>query len=339
MKLNKYEHNPILLPNPNNQWEELCVLNPAVIFNDEDQLFYMLYRAAGNDKTHHIQVGLATSKDGIHFERQSDKPLIEGDPNGLDAGGVEDPRLIKMGSYFYLTYASRPFPPGQYWRDDKEYFGFQPEYGPKVLVYNNTLTHLAVSKDLRNWKKLGPITDAHFDDRDVILFPETINGKFYLLSRGMERCGEGYENKNPAIYLSSSDDLLEWDNYTLLMQGEEDWEDAKIGGSTPPVKTKDGWLVLYHGVGGKDKNYRVGAVLLDLNDPYKILYRTRDFIMEPEADYEVNGYYNGCVFPTGIVNRDGTLYIYYGAGDKVICLATVKEEELLKDLMREENKL
>ena len=149
------------------QWEELCVLNPAVIYNELDKKYYMLYRAAGNDKTHLIYIGLAISDDGINFVRQSDKPLISPNPNGLDAGGCEDPRLIKMGDYFYLTYASRPFPPGQYWREDKEYFGFQPEFGPKVLVYNNTLTHLAISKDLINWKKLGPITDPHFDDRDA----------------------------------------------------------------------------------------------------------------------------------------------------------------------------
>ena len=332
MKLKKYANNPILTKNPANQWEELCVLNPAVIFNDEDKTFYMLYRAAGNDAQHYIYLGLAKSKDGIHFKRESDKPLISGDPNGIDAGGCEDPRLIKMGDYFYLTYASRPFPPGQYWREDKEYFGFQPQYGPKVLIYNNTLTHLAISKDLRHWKKLGPITDAHCDDRDVVIFPETINGKFYMLSRASERCGEGYENENPAIWISSSDDLLRYDEYSLLMKGEEDWESKKIGISTPPIKTKDGWLVFYHGVSKKDDAYRVGAILLDLNDPTKILRRTKDFIMEPEAEYETNGYYNGCVFPTAVVKKDELLYIYYGAGDKVICLATVKEEELLKYL-------
>ena len=335
MKFTKYKNNPILKPNAKNQWEELCVLNPAAIYNEEDQTFYMVYRAAGNDKTHLIHLGLAVSKDGINFTRCSDKPLLSGDPNGLDAGGCEDPRLVKMGDYFYLTYASRPFPPGQYWREDKEYFGFQPEYGPKVLVYNNTLTHLAISKDLKSWKKLGPITDAHFDDRDVIIFPEAINGKFYMLSRAMERCGEGYPNKNPAIWLSESDDLLHWDNYTLLMQGETSWEDKKIGAGTPPIKTKDGWLVLYHGVSTKDDAYRVGAILLDLNNPYKIIARTKDFLMEPEEEYETNGYYNGCVFPTAVVPHNGTLYIYYGAGDKVICLATVNEAELLKYLKEE----
>ena len=119
------------------------------------------------------------------------------------------------------------------------------------------------------------------------------------------------------------------------MQGETSWEDKKIGAGTPPIKTKDGWLVLYHGVSKKDDAYRVGAILLDLNNPYKIIARTKDFLMEPEEEYETNGYYNGCVFPTAVVPHEGSLYIYYGAGDKVICLATVNEEELLKYLKEE----
>ncbi len=335
MKFKKYENNPILKANSNNQWEELCVLNPAVIYNDLDDTFYMLYRAAGNDKTHLIHLGLATSKDGFNFKRESNVPLLSGDPNGLDAGGCEDPRLIKMGDYFYLTYASRPFPPGQYWREDKQDFGFKPQYGPKVLVYNNTLTHLAISKDLKKWKKLGPITDPHYDDRDVVIFPEQINGKYYMLSRAMERCGKGYENENPAIWISSSDDLLSWNNYTLLMKGQTNWENKKIGVGTAPIKTSEGWLILYHGVCKKDDAYRVGAILLDLNNPLQIIARTKDFLMEPEQEYETNGYYNGCVFPTAVVNKNGTLFIYYGAGDKVICLATINEKELL-DYLKEE---
>ena len=133
MRLNKYQNNPILKPNPSNQWEELCVLNPAAIYDEKTKLYYLIYRAAGNDKTHLIHLGLATSKDGINFVRESNKPLISGDPHGLDAGGCEDPRLVKMGGYFYLTYASRPFPPGQYWREDKEYFGFSTRTWSKSL--------------------------------------------------------------------------------------------------------------------------------------------------------------------------------------------------------------
>lgn len=334
MKFKKYEHNPILKANEKNSWENLCVLNPAVIFNEEDNKFYMLYRAAGNDLEHYIYVGLATSEDGIHFERCSDKPLISPDVNGADGGGIEDPRLVKIDDYYFLTYASRPFAPGQYWREDKKYFGFQPKAGPKVLIYNDTETHLAVSKDLINWKKLGRITDSRFDDRDVILFPERINGKYVKLSRAMNKCGKGYENEKPAIWISYSNDLLEWrEEEKLLYKGEEDWEDGKIGGSCPPVKTPYGWLFIYHGVSSKDKNYRVGAMLLDLENPSKILAKLNYFLMEPEFSFETDGFYSGCVFPTGIVEVKDEYYIYYGAGDKCICLATIKKEELLNELL------
>ena len=339
MRFTKYANNPILTRNPSNQWEELCVLNPAVIYDDAKKQFVMLYRAAGNDKQHYIYIGLATSKDGIHFERQSDKPLIAPDVNGADGGGIEDPRLVKIEDYYFLTYASRPFAPGQYWREDKEYFGFQPKAGPKVLIYNDTETHLAVSKDLVNWKKLGRITDSRQDDRDVVIFPEKVNGKYVKLSRAMYKCGKGFSNKKPAIWISFSEDLLEWPREeTLLYQGIEDWEDAKVGASCPPVKTDKGWLFIYHGVSEKDKNYRVGAMLLDLKDPTKILARTKDFLMEPEFPFETDGFYSGCVFPTGIVEVKDEYYIYYGAGDQCICLATVKKQALLDELLKEGSK-
>ena len=102
MKLNKYDKNPILTAK-GDSWEGLCVLNPAVIYDEDSKEFKMLYRAAGNDPTHYIYLGLATSKDGYHFDRASDKPVLAPDVNGPDGGCVEDPRLVKMGEYYYLT--------------------------------------------------------------------------------------------------------------------------------------------------------------------------------------------------------------------------------------------
>lgn len=333
IKLNK-QKSPILCPNQND-WESLCVLNPAVLYDEDTHTFTMLYRAAGNDKTHYIRLGLAQSNDGINFRRTSDLPLVSPDYDGADGGGVEDPRLVKMGDYYYLTYASRTFAPGQYWRDDKEYFGFQPQYGPTMLINNNSITYLAVSKDLVKWKKLGRITDSRLDDRDVYVFPETVNGKFVKISRPMEWCGKGFDNPNPAVWIAFSSDLMEWDKPKLLMQGEQWWEDKKIGGSTPPVKCKYGWMMLYHGVATKDNAYRVGAVILDKDDPTKIIARTKDFVMEPEFDFETSGYYNGCVFPTGICVADGTMYVYYGAADKYVCVATADFDEFCDNLMEE----
>jgi predicted GH43/DUF377 family glycosyl hydrolase len=329
MKLFKHPENPILKPNPANLWESLCVLNPAVIYDDRTAEFVMLYRAAGDTDKHHIYLGLAKSKDGVHFERQSDRPVFEPSYDGADGGCVEDPRLTKMGDWFYMTYASRPYAPGRYWTNEPRPWFNPPVGGPKFLTGNLSLTHLAITQDFVHYKKLGRITDSRVDDRDVILFPEPINGKFVRLSRPMSWCGEGYPNANAATWIAYSDDLMEWSNPKLLMQGETDWESKKIGGSCPPLKTEKGWLHLYHGVSKHDNAYRVGAVLLDLNNPEKILARTKNFLMEPEFEFETKGFYNGCVFPTGNVIQDNTLYVYYGAADKFVCLASCDIHELL----------
>ncbi|NLG81782.1 MAG: glycosidase [Bacilli bacterium] len=333
MKFIKHPANPILTANPKNDWESLCVLNPAVYYEENDKTFYMLYRAAGHDETHYIHLGLATSKDGVNFKREFNHPVLSPDINGADGGCVEDPRIVKFGDFYYVTYASRTFPPGQYWLSNYKPLGDRPEHGPLFAIKNNTVTHLAITRDFVNFKKLGRITDSRIDDRDVIIFPEKVNNKFVRLSRPMEYVGKEFGCENPSIWISFSDDLMEWEKPQLLMTGQEWWEDKKVGGSTPPIKTEAGWLHIYHGVSTKDHAYRVGAVLLDLNDPTKIIARTKDFLMEPEYDYETQGYYNGCVFPTGNCVVDDTLYVYYGAADKYVCLATCKFSELVNYLV------
>ena len=188
-----------------------------------------------------------------------------------------------------------------------------------------------------HWKKLGKMTDSRHDNRDTYIFPEKINGKYVMLSRPQNWVCDKYGCKVPSIWISYSDDLLEWDNYKLLCTAQEDWEAKKIGGSTPPIKTDKGWLVLYHGIDAKKLHgdYCVGALLLDLNNPEKILARTKEPIMVPEHDYETKGFYSGCVFPTGAVVVEDTLYVYYGAGDKYCCQATCKLNELLDYLIVE----
>lgn len=333
MKLKKCELNPILKPLQGSPWQDLGVLNPACWY--EDGTFYLLYRAAGNDEEHTIHLGLATSRDGVHFERSFDHPVLSPSVDGPDGGCIEDPRLVNMDGYYYLTYAARTFFPGQYWRGDAKTYGFHPEHGPSMLNTNTSVTYLAVSDDLIHWKRLGRMTDSRMDNRDVYIFPEPVNGRYVMLSRAMEMVGPEYGCDVPSIWISYSDDLLEWDNYALLCTSEQPWESKKVGGSTPPLKTDKGWLALYHGVSKEDNAYRVGALLLDLENPSKILARTKDFIMEPEFDYETAGFYNGCVFPTGNVIVDDTLYVYYGAADKFCCLATCDINELLDYLVKE----
>ncbi len=335
MKLTKSTKNPILLPNPANEWENLCVLNPAVVYDETLGGFIMLYRAAGDTEEHYIYLGLATSQNGVDFTRQSDQPVLKPDYDGADGGCVEDPRLVKMGDWYYLTYASRPYAPGRYWLNAPKPWFNPPKDGPRFLAWNNSVTYLAITQDFRKYKKLGRMSDSREDDRDVYLFPEQVGGNYVRLSRPMFRCGTGYVNAQPAIWIAFSDDLLEWPAPTLLMQGETWWESKKIGGSCPPIKTPHGWFLIYHGVAKADDSYRVGAVLLDLDDPRKVIARTTEPIMEPEHPYEQTGFYNGCVFPTGNVVKDGILYVYYGAADKYVCLATCDFAELLQHLVHD----
>lgn len=332
MFLKKSKYNPILSPDPNHDWENLAVCNPGAWY--ENGKFYLLYRAAGNDEEHYIRFGLAESWDGVNFERISDKPVFGPSFDGPDTGGVEDARIVKFGDEFYVTYAYRPYPPGRYWTFPHDVVRM-PDVGPYApAVYRKNIANsgMALTKDFKKWHRLGRVTQTNLDDRDVILFPEKIHDKFAMLHRPKEWIGEGYGCKYPSVWITFSDDLMVWNEKShLLLQGIEGTWEEKVGGSTPPMRTKDGWLLLYHGVekGGKGY-YRVGAALLDLDDPTKVIARTKNFIMEPEYKYETEGLYNGCVFPTGSVIVKDTLYVYYGAADKFVCVATCKLSELLE---------
>lgn len=341
MKLVKHPNNPILKPNPINDWESLCVLNPGVIYDDSKKEFIMLYRAAGNDVRHEIKMGLATSKDGIHFERQSDEPVFYGSSFEADGGCVEDPRIVKIGDMYYITYAARCYAPGQYWLEEwVEGVSKPPMYLDKTDVHgdeipvmakkNITVSYLAITKDFRHFKKLGRITEPSVDDRDVVLFPEKINEKYVYITRPKFK-DKG--PKMPSMWITFTDDLMEYKEPELLFTGNEWWETQRIGAGTPPIKTEVGWFMLYHGVDDKGV-YRVGAVLFDLNNPKIIIARTKDFILEPSEEFELHGIGNPCVFPTGAAVKDGTLFVYYGCADKNIGLATVDFNELLHYLLK-----
>lgn len=340
MKFTKYEGNPILTPNPANAWEERCVLNPAVVYDGEK--FIMLYRAAGNDKRHQIRLGLAESRDGKHFTRVGNAPVFEGHRDEPDGGCVEDPRLVKMGDLYLLTYAARAYAPGQYWLEPwvegvsrpPMYLEDTDVYGEELPQYareNTTISYLAATKDFVHYKKLGRLTEPTVDDRDVLLFPEKVKGKYVRVSRPKYK-DAGV--KMPSVWISYGEDLLCYEAPQLLITGEQWWEEQRIGAGTPPIRTDEGWLMLYHGVDAKGV-YRVGAVLLELNEPKKVLARTKEWLMEPDREFELSGIYEGCVFPTGAAVKDGTLYVYYGCADQYIGLATCDFKELVQYLAEE----
>lgn len=334
MWLERYEKNPILSPHPKNEWESFVVCNPGV-WRDNGTV-YMLYRASGRDKEHKIYFGLATSKDGYHFNRVSDQPILSPSIDGYDAGCIEDPRIVKMNGTFYVTYAFRPFAPGRYW----EKKGFAAEtpfvkekFFPKFARQNLTMSGLLISKDLRRFNRIGTMTSPELDDRDVILFPEKIGGKFVMLHRPSSWVGKKHGCEKPSIWIAFADDLLNWKEHHLLAEPKFVWEFKKIGGSTPPLKTQKGWLVLYHGV-DIDNVYRAGAMLLDLKNPRRILARSPHFILEPEMDYEKRGLIKNVVFPTGNTVIDGKILVYYGAADSCIAVATAKLDDLVNEVSR-----
>lgn len=338
VQLRRSDANPILVPRTDNEWESLVTTNPGAIYDERRRRFILLYRAAGHDREHRIHLGLAESEDGVHFERMSNEPVLSPSTEGAyDEGGVEDPRIMRIGAWFYVTYASRPYHAGQYWLmagNPHKPPDCPPEF-PVKFRENKTTTSLAVTRDFRTWRRCGPVTDARFDDRDVYFFPEPIKGRWWMIHRPMEWTGSRYGTPHPAIWINRSEDLLHWDSETsqLLARAEFPWE-VKLGGNTPPIRTEHGWLTIYHGK-GPDGYYRLGALLLDHWDPSRVTHRTRGWILQPEHDYETEGCYDmgGVVFPCGAVVREGTLFVYYGAADKVIGLATVPMRELLDYLL------
>lgn len=331
MKLQKHSSNPILRPHPDHPWENLVVCNPGVIH--DKGIFHMLYRAAGDDLDHVIRFGLATSKDGIHFQRESDQPILSPSEDGPDAGCIEDPRIVKLDGHFYITYAYRAFKPRQYWlRENNSAYSPEDPSLPPLLGQNMTASGLLLSDDLRTFRRLGRITRPEVDDRDVILFPEKIDGRYVMLHRPMQWVGPEYGTSYPAIWISYSDDLLTWSESVMLAKGEADWE-RKVGGSTPPLRTPHGWFVIYHAVDAAGI-YRVGVLMLDLHDPSRVIARTPVPIMEPETDFKLNGLYpHGVVFPTANVVVDDKLFVYYGCADETIGLATADFPALVDHVM------
>jgi predicted GH43/DUF377 family glycosyl hydrolase len=336
MKLQRYDGNPILSPHPKHPWEDLAVFNPAAWYDEKKKEVLLLYRTGESHADYKCYFGLATSRDGYHFERVGDQPVLSPSIEGFDGATIQDPRLIKMGDWFYVTYACRHYPFGQFWIPEVkrryEVPDCPPEF-PRYLRKNATLTGLAMTRDFKSWVRAGWLTDPLLDDRDVILFPEKVGGKFVMIHRPLEWVGPDYGTEHACAWISLADDLLGFPRAgsRLLIKNKYPWEAFKMGVNTPPIRTPHGWFTLYHAV-GPDKYYRLGALLLDLEEPWRVVHRTPDWLMEPETDYEIEGFYRGVCFPCGTAVIDGTLFVYYGGGDEYCALATCPFDELITHL-------
>lgn len=299
--LQRFKGNPIIIPRPGVLWEEKGTFNPAVI--DLGNKTHILYRAVSADNI--STIGYAATSDGFSIDERSDRPIYK--PRlPIESRGCEDPRLSIIGERVYMLYTA--------------YDGNLPR-----VAATSISTQEFLKKKWEAWTKPEIITPPDVDNKDAAIFPESINGKYLVFHRVKESiCAD---------FLNSLDFSKEKITrcIEMLLPRKGMWDGLKVGISTPPVRTSAGWLVLYHGVSWSSI-YRVGAALLDFEDPTIILARTAIPFFEPKEDYELNGIISNVVFPCGMVVRGGVIYIYYGGADKVVGVATIKLAELLEML-------
>lgn len=316
--LERYKKNPILVPNNLNWWESKAVFNCGILCYCDK--IHMLYRAIGEYEKYVSRIGYASSIDGYGFVRRKEAALSPYEE--YEEYGIEDPRIVEIDHQIYVSYVVL-----------SNYVSQRPVAS----------TALATTTDFTGYKRLGIITSKGSDNKDVVLFPENMNRqpsnrpdsiiRYFFLHRPSTWIGSKYGVDRPSIWLGEGNSLTRFEKHTLLIKPERPWEMLKVGAGPPPIKTRHGWLLMYHGV-DNDHVYRAGAALLDLSDPSKVLGRTMHPILEPNEPYEKHGDVNNVVFPTGACVIDGKLFVYYGAADKVCCVATADLENLVEHILK-----
>lgn len=311
-----------------------ATFNPGAIY--ADKRIHLLYRAIGGDDV--SVLGYASSADGTTFTDRSEVPayaptvaedidMEESLPLAIEIayasggggnGGAEDPRITLIDDRVYLTYTA-----------------FDGWGSVRI-----GLSSIGLDDFLKNrwdqWKHPALISPPGEIHKNWVLFPEKIGGKFAIL-----------HGITPSILIEYVDSL-DFEDGTFIKSSRPSndkvpvrkgvWDSHVRGIGPPPIKTVDGWLVLYHAIDNRDPGrYKLGAMLLDLNDPTKILYRTRTPILEPDLDYENNGFKAGVIYSCGAVVKDGELYVYYGGSDSVTCVAMANLEKFLYELKTLDN--
>lgn len=299
----RFDDNPILEPMEEHAWESRGVFNPAAI--DLEGTVHLLYRAQGEDYV--SRIGYATSHDGKHIDERLPEPIYS-PRESFETKGCEDPRLIEVGDKIYMFYTA-----------------FDGEHQPRVAI--SSIKKESFLAREWTWTRPEVITPPGIMDKDAAIFPETFDGKYLFLHRVQDViCADEFES------LEFSRERVK---RCIPIFGPRSgmWDSAKVGIAGPPLKTDDGWLLFYHGVSEKTK-YRVGAVLLEQEDPTSIIGRTTVPILEPEMSYELEGQVPHVVFPCGNILRDDTVLVYYGGADKVVAGAEVSLSQLLAILKR-----
>lgn len=321
--LERIRENPLLKPLIKHYWESKAVFNPAAFY--EGGKVHLIYRAIGNGDT--SVLGYATSRDGVNIDERLKEPIYTprepfecGESQssfcmlaylsgGGGYGGCEDPRITKIGNRLYMTYVAH---------NGRNY--------PRIA-----LTSIKTEDFLNrqwNWDKPVIISRPGVVDKNACLLPEKINNKFVIFHRIY-----------PNILIDFVDDL-DFDGETKYLKGEfaikprkDYWDSRKIGVGAPPLKTDDGWLLIYQAVGDYDSGrYKMGAMLLDLKNPTRVLARTNNPILEPIRSYENEGLKAGVVYPCGAVTLKDKLFVYYGGADTVVCAAVAPLNQFLDHL-------
>ncbi|HEX3599385.1 MAG TPA: glycoside hydrolase family 130 protein, partial [Lacipirellulaceae bacterium] len=240
------------------------------------------------------------SNDGRTVDEVEGAPILPA--NEMEEYGLEDPRITRLGDRYYITYVA------------------VSRHGPA--------TALASTLDFKTFDRHGIIFCP--ENKDVVLLPERVNGEYVALHRplgDMPFCA-------PEMWIARSPDLIHWGRHEYLFAGAGEWENGRVGAGAPPFAVSDGWLEIYHGnrspeVVGEVGAYCAGAMLLARDDPGRVLKVSREALLEPQAAFENEGFVSKVVFPTGVVEEDDRLLIYYGASDKYCAMIEVARADVM----------
>jgi predicted GH43/DUF377 family glycosyl hydrolase len=321
--------------------EIVCLLNPGVfIYNNKT---WLLLRVAERPKQIEGKISFPI------YNTQGEIEVLSFDKNDPDLN-TSDPRVINYKKKDYLTtlsylrlvcsddglnfYEPEGYPP-VFGKGELESFGIEDcRVATMADRYQLTFTEvspagvgvgLMQTSDWKSFDRRGMILPPH--NKDCAIFNEKINGNYYALHRpSSPELGGNY------IWLAQSPDLLHWGNHKCIAMSRPGmWDSARVGAGAAPIRTERGWLEIYHGA-NKENRYCLGALLLDINDPSKVLARTQEPIMEPIAPYEQTGFFGNVIFTNGHIVEGDKIKIYYGASDEVICGAELSISEILKIL-------
>ena len=309
--LTRYEGNPIL--KPEDMPAPCCAVYNSGVVRTPEGKYIMASRFEYLNKKQCIWV--SRSEDGYHFtpdpepvrlacapeeEEEYNETVYLNGQKGALIGSWYDPRINPVEGEYYITYC------------------VGGDYGCRIAI--------GKTNDVKVIEHVS--FPLHILNRNAVLFPEKIGGEYWMLHRPQNTATASNGN----IWISSSPDMKYWGNCRVVARPEQYWENKKIGPAAPPIKTEAGWLVIYHGVfpHSNGVNYGGGVMLLDMEQPWRVIGRCEDPILYVKEAYEMNGQVPNVVFPGAVVpEEDGTVKIYYGGADYVQCVAVARLSELI----------